>query len=213
MKRQLPLAPVIGLALVIVAVVAYVLLIRPVRAESGRLDEEIAELETKISAARLAAGPSAAEKIRVADLFELSKAMPDQTDMAGILLELNSVAESTGIRFAKIEPTTAVPKSGYSVLPIQLTFEGSYYDLSDFLFRLRNLVTVREGELSASGRLFVLDSLDMHQAGTGFPNIDAIITVSAYTYGADPTAAPAPTPVTPATTDAAAYQTQTGTGE
>jgi Tfp pilus assembly protein PilO len=208
-KRQIPVAPVIGLALAIVAAVAYFIFIRPVRAESGRLDGQIAELETQISAARLAARPAAGPKIRVADLFELTKAMPDHTDMAGIVLELNSVAEATGIRFQKIEPGTPAPKNGYSVIPISLTFQGSYYDLSDFLFRLRNLVSIRDGKLSASGRLFTLDSLDMHQAPTGFPNIDAVITVSAFTYGGAPVPA-APTTTTPAGETTAAYQSETG---
>jgi Tfp pilus assembly protein PilO len=208
-KRQLPIAPVIGLALVIVAVVAYMILIRPVRADSGKLDAQIADLETKISAARLAARPSSGPKIRVADTFELTKAMPDMTDMAGILLELNAVAEATGIRFQKIEPGTAAPKTGYSAIPISLTFEGNYYDLSDFLFRLRNLVSVRDGKLSASGRLFILKSLDMHQAPTGFPNIDAVITVSAFTYdGADQAAPASGTATTTAAT--ASYESDAG---
>ena len=205
MKRQLPLAPVIGLAILIVAAVAYFVAIRPVRAESTRLDGNIADLQTKIDAARLAARPSTTPKIRVADLFELSKAMPDETDMAGIVLELNSVAEATGIRFQQIEPKTpAPPVDGYSVLPITLKFEGSYYDLADFLFRLRNLVGVRDGELSASGRLFTLDSLDLHQAATGFPNVDADITVSAFVYSGAPAAVPPPAPAEPTSSDAAA---------
>jgi Tfp pilus assembly protein PilO len=209
-KRQLPIAPVIGVALVIVAVVAYLVVIRPVRADSGKLDAQIADLETQISAARLAARPSAGPKIRVADTFELTKAMPDMTDMAGIVLELNAVADATGIRFQKIEPGAAAPKAGYSAIPISLTFEGNYYDLSDFLFRLRNLVTIRDGKLSASGRLFLLKSLDMHQAPTGFPNIDAVITVSAFTYdGADQAASPSAAATTTTATPAS-YESDAG---
>jgi type IV pilus assembly protein PilO len=211
-KRQLPLAPVIGIAIVIVAAVVYLILVRPVRAESSRLDGEIAELETKIASARLAARPAAKERVRVADLFELSKAMPDQADMAGIVLELNAVAEAAGIRFEKIEPRPPVLQTGYSVIPISLTFEGSYYDLSDFLFRLRNLVAVRDGRLSASGRLFTVDALDMHQAATGFPSIDAVITVSAFIYGGGATTVPgteAPAPTAPVG-ETAAYQADSG---
>ena len=36
-----------------------------------------------------------AAQIRVADLFRLTKAMPDQTDMPDIVLELNKVADLT----------------------------------------------------------------------------------------------------------------------
>ena len=69
-------------------------------------------------------------------------------------------------------------------MPIQLTFSGSYFDLTSVLYDLRNLVRVRDGELSADGRLFTLDQLDLHESQSGFPEIEALLTVSAYTFGA-----------------------------
>jgi type IV pilus assembly protein PilO len=208
MKRQLPIWPVIALALVIVAVVAYFVLVGPKRAEAGRLDEKIAKLETDLQAAKLAARPKeAATQLEVADLFELTKAMPDRDDMPGIILELNSVAEAAGIEFRAIAPQNVKPEEGYRGLPISLTFQGNYYDLTDFLFRLRNLVTVRDGKLEAAGRFFTLDALDMHEGLGGFPLIEAKLTISAYVY--DPSShattalpAPPPTTTTGTTTDA-----------
>ena len=198
MKKQIPIWPVIGLAIVIVAAVAYMLVIRPKRAEAGRLDEQIAEMQMKVSAAQLASRPQEqASTIKVADVFEVSKAMPDTDDMPGIILDLNSVAEATGIRFLSIQPSAPTPKTGYSAIEITLSFEGNYFDLTDFLFRLRNLVTVRDGRLSSAGRLFTLDTLSMKEGKTGFPSINAGLTVSAYVYGAPDGAAPiAPAPST-----------------
>jgi hypothetical protein len=92
-----------------------------------------------------------------------------------------------------------VLQEGYRVIPISLTFEGNYYDLTDFLFRMRNLVSVDEGKLSASGRFFTLDTLDMHEAD--LPQIEAALVVSAYVY--DPNAhstTPVPVPVPTTTT-------------
>ena len=200
MKRQISITHVVAVALVIVAAVAYMLLIRPKAAESAHLSEEIAELETKVAAAREAARPEQpGAAIKVADLFRLAKAMPDEDDMPGIILELNSVASAAGVDFRSISPQTVVPKEGYRALPIALTFEGNYYDLTDFLFRLRNLVIVRDGRLQASGRLFTLDALDMHEGREGFPQIEAVLTVSAYAYGGSTTAVGAP-PTTTAST-------------
>jgi type IV pilus assembly protein PilO len=203
-KKQLPVWPVVSVALVIVALVAYFVLIRPKRAEAGRLSEQIAQLETQVSAAKLAARPSeAGTKIKVADLFELTKAMPDRDDMPGIILELNSVAEAAGISFKSIAPQNQVNAESYRVLPISLTFEGNYYDLSDFLFRMRNLVSVQDGKLAASGRFLTLDSLDMHPATGGLPRIEAVLVVSAYVFDANSHSAnplPAPVPTTPGTT-------------
>lgn len=198
MKKQVPIWPVIGVAILILAGVAYMVVIRPKRAEAGRLDEQIAEMQMKVTAAQLASRPQQqATAIKVADVFEVSKAMPDTDDMPGIILDLNSVAEATGIKFVSIQPSAATPKTGYSAIGITLSFEGNYFDLTDFLFRLRNLVTVRDGRLSSSGRLFTLDTLSMKEGKDGFPSINAGLTVSAYVYGApDPSAVVVPPPAT-----------------
>jgi type IV pilus assembly protein PilOP len=205
MKKQVPLAIVVGLALVIVAVVGYFALVRPKQAENARLDEEIAELQTKVDAALAATRQRRpGTVIRVADIFELSKAMPGKDDMPGIILELNSIATASGIQFLSITPKGAIDKQTYRALPISLTFEGNYFDLTDFLFRLRNLVAVRDGRLRATGRLFTLDALDMHEAQAGFPQIEAVLTISAYAYGGATSAAAPPAPeATPTTTTTA----------
>ena len=132
--------------------------------------------------------------------------MPDDDDVPGILLELNSVASASGIEFISIAPQSAAVRSGYTALPINLSFEGNYYDLTDFLFRLRNLVSVRDGELEADGRLYSLDTLSMAEGPGGFPEIAASLTVTAFYYSTAPPAATA-APAAPATTDTTATTT------
>jgi Tfp pilus assembly protein PilO len=209
-KKQVPLTPVLALALLIVAAVVYLGLISPKQARSAELDEQIAELESKI---KLATRPEATEnprvQINVADIFRLAKAMPDREDMPGIILELNSIALSTGIKFVSIQPGTPASKGAYNAIPVTLTFEGNYYDLTDFLYRLRNLVTVRDGVLEASGRLYTLDALDMQEAEGGFPKILATLTVSAYSFGSLPAAPGTPPPT--GTTQTTTGTTTTGT--
>jgi Pilus assembly protein, PilO len=186
-KKQVPTWPVVAIAVVIVvAVAAYFFLVRPKRTEAGRLGEQIGLLEADVAAAKLAAQPDAPkEKINVADLFELTKAMPDRTDMPGIILELDSIAEAVGIEFVQISPELAVAREGYRILPIRFVFEGNYFGLSDFLFRVRNLVAVRNGRLYASGRFFTLDFLRMVEGPDSFPEIEAELVLSAYVYDAE----------------------------
>jgi len=203
-KRQVPLAAVVAGALVIAAAVGFFLLVKPKMDESSSLDEQIGEFQVKVDTALAAQRSSPSDAIEVADLFRLTKAMPDAADMPGMILELNGVAEGTGVEFLSITPQAPVAKEGgYQAVPIKLTFEGNYYDLTDFIFRLRNLVAVRDGTLSASGRLFTLDALDMHEASNGFPAIQAALTVNAYAYlpaaAVPPAASTTPTP-TPTTT-------------
>jgi Tfp pilus assembly protein PilO len=181
-RRQIPLTPVIALAIVIAAVGAYLAMIHPKRSESARLDDEIAALEARLTAAEAQRRPAPEIAIDVADLFALAKAMPNEDDMPGVLLELNSLASATGIEFISIAPGQPVSSASGRVLPVTLKFEGSYYDLADFLFRLRNLVSVEDGTLEARGRLYTLDSLDFHEGERGFPDVEALFTVSAYVF-------------------------------
>jgi Tfp pilus assembly protein PilO len=218
-KKQVPLTPVLALGLLIVAVAVYFGLIGPKQAKGAELDEEIAELETKLRTAARPAPGQPQVVIKVADLFLLAKAMPDGEDMPGIILELNSIALSTGVNFISIAPGTPASKGSYNAIPVTLTFEGNYYDLTDFLYRLRNLVSVRDGALEASGRLYTLDALDMQEGEGGFPKIRATLTVSAYSFGtlaAPPGGPPASTGTTQATTTGTTTTgatTTTSTGE
>jgi Tfp pilus assembly protein PilO len=200
-KRQVPTMVVIAPALLIIAAIAFFLLVKPKMDESSSLDEQIAELQAKIDVALVAQRSSGGEAIKVADLFRLTKAMPDSTDMSSVILELNAVATAAGVDFISIAPQAPVARAeGYLAVPIKLTFEGSYYDLTDFLFRLRNLVIVRDGELESEGRLFTLDALDLHEGSVGFPQVQAAITVSAYSYSAAPGAVAPPSATPPAAT-------------
>jgi Tfp pilus assembly protein PilO len=213
-KRQLPGIAVIAPALLIVAAVAFFLLVKPKMDESSKLDEEIAEFQSKVDVALAAQQRAAAgEAIKVADLFRLTKAMPDTTDISSVILELNAVATATGVDFISIAPQAPVAREGgFLASPIKLTFEGSYYDLTDFLFRLRNLVIVRDGELESAGRLFTLDALDLHEGSVGFPQVQAAITVSAYSYAPAPVAA-AQGATAPATTSSTAPTTTPAPGQ
>ncbi len=213
-KKQVPIAVIIIPALLILAAVGYFLLIKPKQSEASKISDEIATLDTQIEVTRAAqrqpekGDPSA---IKIADLFKVTQAMPDDDDMPGIILELNDVAAASGVEFVAIAPQGGSIRSGYSALPINLTFEGNYFDLTDFLFRLRNLVRVRDGELGADGRLFNLESLAMEEGPGGFPEITAALTVTAYVYSTTPPAAAPTTPPTDTTQTGATDTTATTT--
>jgi Tfp pilus assembly protein PilO len=204
-KRQVPLAALLAPVLLIAAAVGFFLLVKPQMEKSSDLDGQLADLRQQVDTALASQHETdSGETIDVADVFRLTKAMPDSTDIPGVILELNSVASAAGVDFVSIAPGAPVAKEGgYEAVPITLTFQGNYYDLTDFLFRLRNLVVVNDGELEAAGRLFSLDVMDLHEADRGFPQIEAALTVSAYAFAtpaATGTAPPATTTTAPAST-------------
>lgn len=202
MKRRIPQSAVIALiafGFLLIAAGGYFLVLGPQRSKASDLNQQIADTNSAIDAARaMTVEAKKGAQIRVADLYRLTKAMPDQIDMAGIILELNQVAQDSGITFEQISPsTTATPISGYLAIPITVEFQGNFYDLSDFLYRLRNLVDVRHGTLDATGRLFAIDEVDFAEAPPppGFPQIRAHLVIDAFVYGTG-TAPTVPAPST-----------------
>ena len=212
MKRRLSPTALYGVligALLVYGVAFWFLLVAPKRSEAGALKDEVATVQITVDAARAAAlaatNTDDTQPIAVADIFRLSTAMPATADMAGILLELARVAEETGIQFESIAPGASEVVGSFQKVPIAVAFDGNFYELSDFLFRLRTLVSVRSGALRASGRLFGVDKLSFEKSPNGFPEIAAKLTVSAYVYGTDvpasatsPSIDGGPTPVAPA---------------
>ena len=201
-------------ALVAAAAGAYLFVIGPKRASTADLAQQVALTQTQIDAARVrAAAPTAPIQAAVdaAELFRLTKAMPDRAEMAQVILGLNQIATDTGIALESITPGAPETGSGYQVLPIALTFEGDFYNLSDFLFRLRNLVAVRDGKLSADGRLFNVSTISFGAATAGFPQLAANVTVDAYVFGAS--AAPETGQAAPPATDEAAPTAAPAGGE
>ena len=200
MKSKPSAAVIAGIVvgLLVYALAGYFVLISPQRGKAASLKKETAATQQQIEQYRtLAAQAKATPPIRVAELFRLTKAMPDTVDMPGVLLELSRVARESGIEFDSITPQGPSVASGYSSFPITLEFDGNYYELADFLFRLRSLVRVHEGRLDAQGRLFVVDTISFSESAHSFPRIKASLQVHAFVYG-DATSAATP-PVSPNT--------------
>lgn len=195
---KLPTPAKIGLlvAAVLLALVAgWVLVISPKRSDVSSLKQRIEGTRDQIAAAHGVRTPSQ-PTIRVADLFRLSRAMPNTADIPGVLLQISRVAEESGVTFQAITPHDPVSLGAYQQIDIDLTFQGRFYDLSDFLYRLRNLVDVHEGVLNASGRLFSVKSIILNQGEQSFPQVKAALTVSAFVYG-DGTSPPVPSGLAP----------------
>ena len=176
-------------------VAGWFLVVAPKRHDVVELKQEIADTRDQISVAQGIKTPTAPPSIRVADLFKLSRAMPNTVDIPGVMLQLSGVAAETGVKFESITPHDPVSYGAYQQVSVDLSFEGRFYDLSDFLYRLRNLVGVHQGVLDATGRLFTVDKISFSQGAESFPQVKASLTVSAYVFG-DGTAPPVPSGVT-----------------
>ncbi|MEP6893150.1 MAG: type 4a pilus biogenesis protein PilO [Gaiellaceae bacterium] len=196
-----------GGAVVLLVAAIWFLAVSPQHSKATRLDAAIAAEQTKIDARRAQlAAPSAQVHVRASDLYRLTKAMPDQTDMAGIILALNRLAKGHGLSFDGIQPTAPVAQTGYSVLPVTVTVQGRFSAVSSFLRDLRRLVDVRKRSLKATGRLFSVDQFSLGQPDgkKAFPNVKATFTIDAFTFvGGLPAVPSTTTPSAPSGTVAA----------
>jgi hypothetical protein len=180
-------------AILIVSIAGYFVLIGPKRSEASRLSKQIDDTRAQIAVAQGGGPGSNAPQIRIADLFRLSRAMPDRPDIPNVLLQLSQIAAETGVNFQSITPHDPELVGAYERVPIDLVFQGHFYDLSDFLYRLRNLVGVHNGVLSATGRLFAVNAVVFDEGELQFPEVKATLTVDAYVFGDGTVQSPPPT--------------------
>jgi len=216
LPKQLHPGALIGIivgAVLVVGLAGWFLLVRPQGAKLKSLKRETADVQAKVdSYQQQVAAARAAPKIEVADVYRLAKAMPDRTDMPDLLLELSQLARDTGIRFDSISPQQGAAIASYQVLPIAVTFNGNFYNLADFLYRLRSLVSVHGGRLDATGRLFSVDTLTFNESPLHFPQIQASLVIDAFVYGSGaPPPLVAPPPATTTTTTTSTDTTSTTT--
>jgi type IV pilus assembly protein PilO len=217
MNAKKPLNPIVLIVLIVVGMLifgaaGYFVVVKPQGSKVKSLKQKEADAQAalaaynqKVDAAR------SAPKIQIADVYRLAKAMPAKTDMPDLLLELSQLARDTGISFDSISPQAPVAVGSYTVLPISVTFNGTFYDLADLLYRLRSLVNVHAGRLDATGRLFTVDSLSFAESPLKFPRIQASLVIDAYVYGGSAAPAAAVATPTPTSTDTTSTSTTSTT--
>jgi Tfp pilus assembly protein PilO len=192
----------VGVSGAVVLALGLFLLVLPQRHEAASLKEQVSQTETQIFTARSASTKKPEERVPVTNLFKLAKAMPDQTDMTSILLQLQRTADEAGVELESIQPGTSATGSGYLVQPLNVTVDGKYFTITRFLQRLRELVTVENGKLEARGRLFTVTSLHFGPGSRGFPSLGAVLNVNAFVYSGGSSGVPPAVAAVPTTTDA-----------
>jgi len=142
------------LALVLLAVLYYFLLLAPVQreyaaaieqrvqheAQREQLERQVAELERVRRDA-----PEIQRRI-----LEYSKRIPDSDEIDTLLVQIQEIGDDSGVTWTSITPESPTAPAGggdYTVIPITMSFEGTYEELLEFLTQLKNLsrlVTVNE---------------------------------------------------------------------
>ncbi|HET8527849.1 MAG TPA: type 4a pilus biogenesis protein PilO [Gaiellaceae bacterium] len=225
-KKPLPKwAPLAGIvvAALVVGAGGWKFVVSPQNKKAASLQQQTAgvrqQIAQNLAAAAAARNTSAAkpQQVRVADLYKLAKAMPSHDDIPDLLIELSNVTKQAGVQVTTLSPNPSSPSTttgGPATIPISLNVTGDFFSVTDLLYRLRNLVWVRNGALEATGRLFSIDSVNL--TPTTGKTVTATISLHAFVYGggAAPAATPAPAaaPVSTDTTVTTTTTTDTSSG-
>src|ERR687898_1243329 len=75
-------------------------------------------------------------------LLELSKRIPTQPQIPTFVVQIEEIADASGVTQLVVEPGDAAAPAGggdYQTIPVTMQFNGTYDQMQDFLLRTRNL--------------------------------------------------------------------------
>lgn len=187
-----------GAVLALVLFVLWFLVVSPERSQAKDLETEVATAQAELDQKKAdLARPSAAVTVRASDVFRLAKALPEDGNVAGVILDVDRLASKHGLKLEGFQPTAVIPVTGYYAQPLSVTVQGRFGDVSAFLKELRELVSVKKGRLVVQGRLYSVNEvrLGKPEGEAKFPVVRAGVVLNA--FGFMPGIPATTTPATP----------------
>ena len=191
-----------GIGLVAFAAVVWFFVLSPIRGDIKTTEDAIEEQQSQLSVAKAtlaqAESTRAEGKRNQARLLELAKMIPPAAELPSLLLQIQDLADQSGIDFISISPGEPAQPEGldYMVMPLDLRFSGTFFDVSDFAYRAEQMV-------AGPGRLLAIRSIGLSgastQEGAVSPKLSVTLSMSAFVMGQPPAPQPATAPA--ATTD------------
>jgi Tfp pilus assembly protein PilO len=166
-------------------------------------------------------------------LVVLGKAVPKGDETASMLVELNRLAGHAHVRFESMHlsagggeaaPEEAAPVEGASptevatsllplgatvgpaglgVMPYELTFKGTFFQMANFIQGLDSLVKTKNAAVDVTGRLITVNGFTLTPDATvGFPQLEAKFSVATFVLPPEEAPAAGATPTSPETVTA-----------
>jgi len=104
-----------------------------------------------------------------AEIAKLRVKMPENPELPSLLIEINNISIKAGIDFITISPGNLSEQEGYEEIPLQITITGRFFDLIDFLYRIR----AHEREIKVTG-------LSISAGPDGLPHLSVAIKASTF---------------------------------
>jgi hypothetical protein len=192
------------------------LVFAPKREQASRLSEQIdSQRGARDAALADVAAGSAARATYARDyatVARLGAAVPQDDNLASLLVQVRDAADATGVDFrevrtgqqsgaaapapagpaaasqtvtATLPPGALVGAAGFPTMPFGFTFEGNFPRLSDFVGRLERFLVVNDRTLTVRGRFMTIDGIGLVAAAGGFPHVRASVAATTYLLPAD----------------------------
>ena len=81
--------------------------------------------------------------------------LPDQTEVADLLVDVSQTGLAAGLEFQLFEPQSEVPKDFYAELPIKIRVTGRYHEFGEFisgLAALPRIVTIHDVRMAPQAK-------------------------------------------------------------
>jgi Tfp pilus assembly protein PilO len=213
MSRNIRLA-LAGVGLVVIIALGWFFLLSPIRADMDSTSTEIEDARAQLSTAQAKLAQAevtrAEGKKNQARLIELAKMIPASDEMPSLIIQIQDLASQSGIAFMSITPADPIASKKVSAIPLDLAFVGTFFDLSDFIYRAEQMV-------AGPGRLLAIKSLSLELASTTDGTLTGasaspLLNVSITMYAYDTAVEADTVPVTPTTSSNTETTTATQSG-
>jgi Tfp pilus assembly protein PilO len=232
MKQTQSTKTALAVVLIVVAAAAFwLLLLSPKRDKASELSAQVAAAKSSLSTERARAeeGLVAKKKFRgdYQQLLLLGKAVPAESEVASLLVELNALGRSASTPLLGLEnkadesspettstgaPTettvaqepplgSKVGPAGLRAMPLKLAYAGGYFPLVELMKNVNGMVTTKDGRVAANGRLVTINSFVLKPVNnaTQFNIVTGELDATSYTTPPDQGLTAGASPAGPAT--------------
>jgi Tfp pilus assembly protein PilO len=185
--RSRELYIIVGVVAVVVGVLWYFFLYTPEQKKVADLTTQLVSQQntlqqTQLQIRQLLLVEKTAPQAE-ADLIKLHEVIPSEAAMPSFMRGLVQTAQDSGLTMISVNPQATAAGVPFSVQPIQLEFDGRYFDAEDFLYRLENYVSLRNQQFDVSGRMFSVVSLSLGKSTrNAYPDLDIKVTINGYQW-------------------------------
>jgi Tfp pilus assembly protein PilO len=145
-------------------VAIWFLVLNPVRGDIAATKTSIEDQQLQLASAQLQLDQAEATREEgrrnQVRLLELAKMVPSSQELPSLLLQIQDLADLSGIAFIAVTPGDLItPDTGnFVILPLDLQFVGTYFNVSDFAYRAEQMA-------AGPGRLLAIKSLSLDLGG------------------------------------------------